>query len=178
MCTVSQCGGMVQKGKVDEQNSSISKTSVKRGNKMKKLTIFIAGVAMMALTSPLYAAGDSGKTTVSKGMTGTAQIQSAETLKGMQVFSQTGKKLGFIKSVNTDPKSGLIKFITISKGGFAGVGGEEIAVPIKAFQIDPTYRRATLTVNESKLDEAPHQAKMSDDEFQRNLEQYYGVAPD
>jgi hypothetical protein len=32
-------------------------------------------------------------------------------------------------------------------------------------------------VNESKLDNAPHQASMSDDEFQRNLEQYYGVAP-
>ncbi len=95
----------------------------------------------------------------------------------MQVFSQAGEKLGFIKSVNTDPKSGLIKFTTISKGGFAGVGGEDIAVPIKAFQIDQTYRRATLTVNEVKLDNAPHQAKMSDDEFQRNLEQYYGVAP-
>lgn len=144
---------------------------------MKILTIFIAGVAMLALASPLYAAGESGKTAVRKSMTGTAQIQSAEELKGMQVFSQAGEKLGFIKSVNTDPTSGLIKFITISKGGFAGVGVEDIAVPIKAFQIDQTYRRATLTVNEIKLDNAPHQAKMSDDEFQRNLEQYYGVAP-
>jgi sporulation protein YlmC with PRC-barrel domain len=144
---------------------------------MKKLTICIAGVVMMALAGPLYAAGDSSKTTVSESMTGLAQVQPAEELKGMKVFSQAGEKLGLIKSVNTDPKSGLIKFITISKGGFAGIGGEEIAVPIKAFQIDRTYRRATLTVNESKLDDAPHQAEMSGDEFQRNLEQYYGVAP-
>lgn len=144
---------------------------------MKILTVFIAGVAMLALASPLYAAGESGKTAVSTSMTGTAQIQSAEELKGMQVFSQVEEKLGFIKSVNTDPKSGLIKFITISKGGFAGVGGEDIAVPLKAFQIDQTYGRATLTVNKIKLDKAPHQGKMSDDEFQRNLEQYYGVAP-
>ena len=132
---------------------------------------------MLALANPLYAADEFGKTAVRKSMTGTAQIQAAEELKGMQVFSQAGEKLGFIKSVNTDAKSGLIKFITISKGGFAGVGVEDVAVPIKALQIDQTNRRATLTVNETKLDKAPHQAQMSDDEFQRNLEQYYDVAP-
>jgi sporulation protein YlmC with PRC-barrel domain len=145
---------------------------------MKKLTIFIAGVAMMALVAgPLYAAEDLSETTVSESTTDSAQVLSAEELRGMQVFSQAGDKLGPIQSVTTDPESGLIKFITFSKGGFAGVGGEEIALPIKAFQIDRTYRRATLTVNESKLDDAPQQATMSDDEFQRNLEQYYGVAP-
>jgi sporulation protein YlmC with PRC-barrel domain len=145
---------------------------------MKKLTVFIAGVAMMALAGPLYAVGASGRTTVNKNMTGSIQVQSAEELKGMKVFSQAGEKIGQIKSVNTDPMSGLIKFITIYKGGFAGMGGEDIAVPEEALRIDQTYHRATLMVNESKLDNAPHQARMSDDEFQRNLEQYYGVAPD
>jgi len=144
---------------------------------MKKLPIFIAGLAMMALASPLYAAGDSATTTAGQDMTGSAQVQSADELEGMQVFSQTGEKLGRIKSVNTDPMSGLVKFITISKGGFAGVGGEDIAVPMEAFQIDRTYHRATLVVDDVKLDKAPHQGNMSDDEFQRNLEHYYGVAP-
>jgi sporulation protein YlmC with PRC-barrel domain len=143
---------------------------------MKKLTFFIAGVAMMALASQLYAAEDSSKT-VNENMTGSTQVQSAEELKGMQVFSQTGEKLGPIISVTTDPESNQIKFITFSKGGFAGIGGEEIALPPQAFQIDETYHRATLVVNESKLDYAPQQETMSDDEFQRNLEQYYGVAP-
>ncbi len=44
---------------------------------MKRVTVFIAGVAMLTLASPLYAAGESGETTVSKSMIGTAQIQSA-----------------------------------------------------------------------------------------------------
>ncbi len=144
---------------------------------MKKFTNIIAGVSMMVMASPLYAAGDSGKTTIGKGMNGSAQVQSAEEIKSMHVFSKTGKDLARVKSVNTDPVSGLIKFIIISKGGFAGVGGEEIAVPMEGFQIDKTYRRVTLTFEDIKLDEAPHQGKMSDDEFQRNLEQYYGVAP-
>ncbi len=143
---------------------------------MKKTTIFLAGVAMIALVSPIYAAEYSNQT-VSDNMNGSAQVQSAEELRGMQVFSQTGEKLGPIQSVTTDPESGQIKFITFSKGGFAGVGGEEIALPPQAFRIDKTYRRATLVVNERKLDYAPQQETMSDDEFQRNLEQYYGVAP-
>ena len=130
----------------------------------------------MALAGPLYGAGESPKT-ITKNMNDSAHVQSAEDLKDMQVFSQTGEKLGPIISVTTDSESDQIKFITFSKGGFAGIGGEEIALPPQAFQIDHKYRRATLTVDESKLDYAPQQARMSDDEFQRNLEQYYGVAP-
>lgn len=144
---------------------------------MKKLTIFIAGVAMMALASPLYAAGESPKT-IKRSMTGSTQVQSAEELRDMKVFSQEGEKLGPIISVTTDPESGQIKFITFSKGGFAGVGGEEIALPPQVFRIDQTYHRATLLVDESKLDYAPRQERMTDDEFQRNLEQHYGVAPE
>ena len=143
---------------------------------MKKLTTFIAGVAMMALAGPLYAAGEAGKTTGSEGA-GSAQMQSPDELKGMQVVSQAGEELGEIESVTTDPQSGQIKFVTISKGGVLGMGGQDIAVPLEAFRIDQASHRATLTVNESKLDSAPQQANMSDDEFQRNLEQHYGIAP-
>jgi hypothetical protein len=95
----------------------------------------------------------------------------------MQVVSQTGEKLGEIDSVKTDPQSGQIRFVTITKGGILGMGGEDIAVPLEAFRIDQQNQRATLTVNETMLDNAPQQANMSDDEFQRNLEQHYGVAP-
>jgi sporulation protein YlmC with PRC-barrel domain len=131
---------------------------------------------MMAFASPLYAAGESGKMIGSEG-TDSAQVQSPDELKGMQVVSQTGEKLGKIDSVKTDPQSGQIRFVTITKGGVLGMGGEDIAVPLEAFRIDQQNQRATLTVNESMLDNAPQQANMSDDEFQRNLEQHYGVAP-
>jgi sporulation protein YlmC with PRC-barrel domain len=161
---------------MDEKVTPFSKTSIKEDNKMKKLTTFIAAVAMMAFASPLYAAGDAGTTTES-GQPGSAQVQSPDELKGMQVVSQTGEKLGKIDSVKTDPQSGQIRFVTITKGGVLGMGGEDIAVPLEAFRIDQQNQRATLTVNESMLDNAPQQANMSDDEFQRNLEQHYGVAP-
>ena len=141
---------------------------------MKKIiTTFFAFVAMLALVSPLYAAGDYGK---KSDKAGSASI-SAEEIQGMQVVSQTGEEIGEIKSATTDQDTGKIKFVTVSKGGVLGMGGEDVAVPFEALRLDQQNEQATLTVNESKLENAPQQANMSDDEFQRNLESHYGVAP-
>jgi sporulation protein YlmC with PRC-barrel domain len=141
---------------------------------MKKLaTTFIAAMAMLALASPLYAAGEKKMTE----QAGTAQSMSPEELKGMQVVSQTGEELGEIADVKTDEQSGQIQFVTISKGGVLGMGGEDIAVPLEAFRIDQESDRATLTVDQSKLDNAPQQADKSNQEFQRELESHYGVSP-
>ena len=142
------------------------------------------------MAGPLFAAGDysSGKSgtdtmstsdsnTMSTSNSATSQIQSPEKLKGMEVVSQTGDKLGKIENVNTDPQSGDIRFVTISKGSVLGIGGNEIAIPKEAFRVDQSKEQVTLTVNEDKLDNVPKQSNMSDDEFQRNLEQHYGVAP-
>ena len=163
---------------------------------MKKLLCIVA-VATLAMASPLFAAGDyssgTSGTSGTPGMSGTSsasgmsdtnsmtqstsQIQSPEKLKGMEVVSQTGEKLGKIENVNTDTQTGDIRFVTISKGGVLGIGGNEIAIPKEAFRVDQTQDQVTLTVNEDKLENVPKQSDMSDDEFQRNLEQHYGVAP-
>ncbi|MGB3221878.1 MAG: PRC-barrel domain-containing protein [Desulforhopalus sp.] len=141
---------------------------------MKKLiTTFFAFVAMLALVSPLYATGDYGK---ESDKAGSANI-TAEEIEGMQVVSQTGEEIGEIQRASIDEQSGKVKFVTISKGGVLGMGGENIAIPFEALQFDQQNERVTLTVNESKLDNAPQQANMSDEEFQRNLQSHYGVAP-
>lgn len=147
------------------------------------ITTFFALVAMLALVSPLYATGEYDKKSDKAGatsMTGEkagATSMSAEELEGMKIVSQTGEEIGEIQSAKTDLQSGQINFVTISKGGVLGMGGEDIAIPFEALNFDKQNERATLTVNESKLDNAPQQANMSDDEFQRNLESHYGVAP-
>ncbi|MGB3221876.1 MAG: PRC-barrel domain-containing protein [Desulforhopalus sp.] len=138
---------------------------------MKKIiTTFFTLVAILALVSPLYAAGDYGKESDKAGKT----FISAEKLQGMKVASQTGEEIGEIKKVKLDPQSAEIKFVTISKGEAMG---EETPVPLEAFRFDQQNEQLVLTINESKLDNAPQQANMSDDEFVRNLESHYGVAP-
>ena len=145
----------------------------------KIFSLFIAAVAMLTMVSSVFAAGDysSGSKKMTEPMSGTSQIQSPEKLKGMEVVSQTGDKLGKIESVKTDPRSGDVRFVTISKGSFLGMGGKDIAIPREAFRVDQSNEQVLLTVNQDKLEDVPRQANMSDDEFQRNLEQHYGIAP-
>lgn len=147
---------------------------------MKKLiSLCISAVAMLAVASPLFAAGDysSSPKKMTEAKSGLSQVQFNEKLKGMEVVSQTGEKLGKVESVNIDPRSGDIRFVTISKGSILGMGGKDVAIPKEAFRLNESKEQLLLTVNEDKLENVPKQANMSDNEFQRNLEQHYGIGP-
>ena len=145
---------------------------------MKKITAtFVAAVAVLVLAGPLSAADEKEMTTDTQQQAGTMRSQSAEDLNGFQVFSQTGEELGKITGVRTDEQSGAIQFVTLTKGGFMGMGGKDIAVPVEAFTLDRENERATLTVSAAMLDTAPMQANKSDEEFQRELSSHYGIAP-
>jgi len=92
------------------------------------------------------------------------------------VFSQTGEDIGEISEVRTDKRSGEVQFVTLTKGG-VGTGGKDIAIPLGAFKLDREKERATLTVSEAMLENAPTQATKSDEDFQRELSNHYGIAP-
>jgi len=109
---------------------------------------------------------------------GTSQSQSGMNIKGFQVYSQSGKKIGKITEVRTDKQSGDVQFVTLTKGGVAGIGGKHISLPLRAFTLDREKERATLTVKDAMLENAPTQANKSDQDFQRELSSHYGIAPD
>jgi sporulation protein YlmC with PRC-barrel domain len=100
-----------------------------------------------------------------------------EKLKGMKVLSQQGEEIGKIQDVKKDPQTGEVSHVTVSKGGVLGIGSQKSAVPLEAFTFSSQTDEAILTVDESKLDNAPQQAKMPDQEFQRELQSYYGISP-
>ena len=146
--------------------------TTKEDNMKRLITIFFALIPMMALVSPLYAAGDYG---TKLDTAGTANI-SAQQLEGMKVVSQSGEEIGKIKDANIDYQTGNLRFVTISKDEPSSMN-KDFAVPYEALRLDQQNDRAILTVNESKLNNVPQQAGMSDEEFQRKLESHYGVAP-
>ncbi|KJR98801.1 MAG: hypothetical protein VR65_20090 [Desulfobulbaceae bacterium BRH_c16a] len=166
----------------------------------KNTTTFVACLAMLALVSPLYAGDEekmntdnqpkAGTTQYQEGMrAGTSpsapgqqprasQSQSAKGIKGYEVYSQAGEEIGKITEVRTDKQSGEVQFVTLTKGGVVGIGGKDIALPLRAFKLDREKERATLTVSEAMLENAPTQADKSDQDFQRELSSHYGIAPD
>jgi len=143
----------------------------------KSITTAFALVAMMAIASPLYATEkDYGMDSDKTDTTGSQNI-SANEIEGMSLVSQSGMEIGEINSVKTDQSSGKVTFVTITKGGVLGIGGEDVAIPFEALRLDKQNEQAILAVSESMLDNAPQQADMSDNEFQKNLESHYGLAP-
>lgn len=153
---------------------------------MKKITVSIVTMlAALALTAPVYAAGEYKGTSGTKSQQSQSmsqrsqtggQTQSAEQILGMSVVSRDGEKLGEIQDIKLDTRTGRVNYVTVQKGGVMGIGGEEgIAVPLEAFQF--TNENAKLTVDKSKLDNAPKQSGMSDQEFQRDLQSHYGISP-
>jgi sporulation protein YlmC with PRC-barrel domain len=124
---------------------------------MKKTSLsFIAGmIGGMALAAGSFAAeadpkaGRSGMQQgqkveqhaqmVEKGAGQAAQqgvIFSADQIVGKNVVSQNGEDLGQIKSVTFDAKSGKIAHVTLSAGGFLGIGETERVVTWDAFRTD------------------------------------------
>ncbi len=148
---------------------------------MKKRTIsLVAMVAMLALSSPLYATGNYQKTTATNQNhelnVGQFQSQSADKLLGMSIESKNGENIGEIQDLQIDTNTGRINYVTVQVGGVMGIGGKEgIAVPLEAFRFSEDS--ATLTVDENKLKDGPKRAELSDADFQRNLESHYGVSP-
>jgi hypothetical protein len=143
---------------------------------MKKIaTTFVASLTL-AFACPIFAADEQKMTTETQQQAGASLSQSAEDIKGFQVFSQTGEDIGEISEVRTDKRSGEVQFVTLTKGG-VGIGGKDIAIPLGAFKLDREKERATLTVSEAMLENAPTQATKSDQDFQRELSSHYGIAP-
>jgi sporulation protein YlmC with PRC-barrel domain len=153
---------------------------------MKKATITFITSAALAFAIPLYAADEPGLKSDSQPQAGVTQQQpdqmesgqmmTAEKLKGMEVVSQKGEGIGEIEEVMIDQQSGEVKFVIISIGGILGMGGEEVAAPLSAFQISD--EQARLTVDQSKLENVPQQkAEVTDSDYLLDLETHYGVAP-
>ncbi len=151
----------------------------------KTLLFFIATAAMLALAVPVFAAGDAMKTDSEKESQSAAMgsessqhmgMMTAEEIEGLEVYSQNGEELGEIEEVAIDEQSGKIRYVILSQGGILGIGDEEIPVAFEALRFEED--RAILTVDQSMLETAPKQTDVADDsQFQRDLQNHYGVSP-
>lgn len=148
---------------------------------MKKMTVSLVTImTSLALSIPVYAATESQETAATQQdqllQSEKSLTRSADELIGMTIVSRNGEDLGEIQDIKIDIGTGKISHITVTKGGLLGVGGtKDIAVPLEAFSFSEDNVR--LMVDESKLDSAPQQADMADEDFQRGLESHYGISP-
>ena len=68
---------------------------------------------------------------------------SAEELKGMTIVSDTGEEIGSIDRV------GEVRVVTVDVGGFLGVGGKTVAIPISELEMSSDGNLKTTLTRET-----------------------------
>jgi sporulation protein YlmC with PRC-barrel domain len=105
---------------------------------------------------------------------------------GLNVQNNRGEKLGDIKDLVIDLKSGDVRYAALSFGGFAGFGDKLFAVPWKAMTFvmgepnDRDARHFVFNVTKEQLDNAPgfdssHWPNVADPKWSESIDKHYKV---
>lgn len=167
-----------------------------------KRKLFSALAAMLALsvTAVTATAQDDAaekralKRAAQQGTTGALDSKTsagtvrASQLIGMNIQNDQEESVGEIKDFVLDTRTGRVRYVAVTYGGFLGVGNKMFAVPFEAFQAkhdpddpdDPDDYVLVLNVTQSQLDGATgfaedHWPNFADRTFTRELDQRYGV---
>jgi sporulation protein YlmC with PRC-barrel domain len=141
---------------------------------MKKLLV---GIAALIVATPLVAGAQSTKSSdrpttdttakqrdMSKsrdtrpGWRNEAGLHESSDIIGTHIKNTEGKDVGKIEKLLIDPQSGKVSHVVIGLGGVMGVGGKNVVVPwsdLKMARADHEGRKATITMDQAKLDTAP-----------------------
>ena len=106
-------------------------------------------------------------------------ILSASSLINTDVRNAKDEKLGTIKDLMIDTKTGEISYAVLSFGGFLGMGDKLFAVPMEALQADTKHENFMLDVDKDRLENAPgfdkdNWPKTSQNDFVEQVYNHYG----
>lgn len=101
--------------------------------------------------------------------------QPSQVIVTMMVYDQQGKEIGEIQEIRLDTRDGKIQYVTLSQNSSEAGSEEDIAVPLEALCFD--QNKVVLAIDENKLEGAPRVGDLDSDEFQRDLQSYFGIAP-
>lgn len=101
--------------------------------------------------------------------------QQSQVIVTMMVYDQQGKEIGEIQEIRLDTRNGKIQYVTLSQNSSEAGKEEDIAVPLEALCFD--QNKVVLAIDENKLEGAPKVGGLNSDEFQRDLQNHYGIAP-
>ena len=101
--------------------------------------------------------------------------QQSQVIVTMMVYDQQGKEVGEIQEIRLDTRNGKIQYFTLSQNSSEAGNEEDIAVPLEALCFD--QNKVVLAIDENKLEGAPKVGGLNSDEFQRDLQNHYGIAP-
>lgn len=75
----------------------------------------------------------------------------ARSLMRDEVYDDAGRRVGEIDEIIIDARSGCVRYVVLSAGGFLGIGRKRFAVPWQALTPDLDYHRCVLDAARTSL---------------------------
>jgi len=114
----------------------------------------------------------------------TGTLISADKVEGTSVYNRTGDKLGSVKSVMIDKKSGRVAYAVMSFGGFLGMGSDTHPLPWSVLDYNTDQDGYVVDLDKETLEKAPRfgsgqdQAQAwGDPKWGREVHDYYRAEP-
>jgi sporulation protein YlmC with PRC-barrel domain len=84
-----------------------------------------------------------------------SSLLGSKNLVGDDVYDAEGRRLGVVEEIVLDARTGCVRYVVLTLGGFIGIGHKRVAVPWSALTADAGYRRCVLDVVLMRLTAMP-----------------------
>jgi len=110
----------------------------------------------------------------------TLTLIASDKVEGTPVFNHEGDKLGSVRTLMVDKKSGHVEYAVLSFGGMLGLGADYYPLPWKSLNFDPDQGGYVVDIDKDLLKSAPHYSPTDepayDDAYGETIYSHYGVA--
>ena len=112
-------------------------------------------------------------------MTGKPLIES-DRVEGTAVYDRNGNRIGSVKRLMIDKKTGQVAYTVLSFGGFLGLGSEEHTIPWRKLNYDTSLGGFRTDITEDQIRGAPgfyreRDYDWSDRQRERELHDYWNA---
>ncbi len=109
-------------------------------------------------------------------------LMGATTLVGDDVCNRDGVRLGELKEIMLDTRSGRVAYAVLSSGSYLSTDSKLFAVPWRALRLDTVNKCYVLDVAKEQLENAPgfdpdRWPDMADPAWAQQIHSYYGAEP-
>ena len=106
----------------------------------------------------------------------------SDRVEGTDVFGRNGDKIGTVRRILIEKRSGQARDVEIAVGSFLGMGGDLHSLPWEKFNYDTELGGYKLNDTEDELRDAPTYQEADNDkpydrDYQREVYSYWTVTP-
>lgn len=111
-----------------------------------------------------------------------SSLIAASKVDGKAVFDPAGEKLGTIKDIYIDKRSGEVEFAALAFGGVLGMGEKYHPLPWRDLDYDPGKDGFVVSIGKRALEESPsfEQSALADEDtaWGEEVREYYQGLPE